>query len=204
MPPKRTSTSRAPAMTQAAIRQLVADSIITAQEAQTANMENADNTNRNPEPIEAPVVTDINKRTKSKLKPDKTEHEMESVEKSKVNPVKVKVKDEAKAEELRPLVDPTILNDFEMAIDGNGDPLVPGLRTMEELCQPTLNGGTFMKRRPEECYDLIENMTAYHNDWDTSVQQSKSSSSITSSSDLEIVALKAEMAEINQNLKIVL
>nr|GEU77483.1 reverse transcriptase domain-containing protein [Tanacetum cinerariifolium] len=31
-------------------------------------------------------------------------------------------------------------------------------------------GGTFMKRRPEECYDLIENMTAHHNDWDTSVQ----------------------------------
>ncbi|GKD49139.1 hypothetical protein Tco_1278115 [Tanacetum coccineum] len=24
-------------------------------------------------------------------------------------------------------------------------------------------GGTFMKRRPEECYDLIENMTAHHN-----------------------------------------
>ncbi|GJZ22484.1 reverse transcriptase domain-containing protein [Tanacetum coccineum] len=61
-------------------------------------------------------------------------------------------------------------------------------------------GGTFMKRQPEECYDLIENMTAHHNDWDTSAQTSKSSSSITSSSDPEIVALKAEMAEINKNL----
>nr|GEZ73405.1 reverse transcriptase domain-containing protein [Tanacetum cinerariifolium]GFA11025.1 reverse transcriptase domain-containing protein [Tanacetum cinerariifolium] len=30
-------------------------------------------------------------------------------------------------------------------------------------------GGTFLKRRPEECYDLIKNMTAHHNDWDTSV-----------------------------------
>nr|GEV33038.1 reverse transcriptase domain-containing protein [Tanacetum cinerariifolium] len=29
-------------------------------------------------------------------------------------------------------------------------------------------GGTFMKRRPKGCYDLIENMTAHHNDWDTS------------------------------------
>nr|GEX72551.1 hypothetical protein [Tanacetum cinerariifolium] len=29
--------------------------------------------------------------------------------------------------------------------------------------------GTFMKRRPEECYDLIKNMTAHHNDWDTSI-----------------------------------
>nr|GEV34389.1 reverse transcriptase domain-containing protein [Tanacetum cinerariifolium] len=31
--------------------------------------------------------------------------------------------------------------------------------------------GTFMKRRHEECYDLIENMTAHHNDWDTTVQR---------------------------------
>nr|GEW35642.1 reverse transcriptase domain-containing protein [Tanacetum cinerariifolium] len=65
-------------------------------------------------------------------------------------------------------------------------------------------GGTFMKRRPEECYDLIENMTAHHNDWDTSVQRSESSSSIASSSDLEIVALKAKMAEIKKNLMKVL
>nr|GEU58527.1 reverse transcriptase domain-containing protein [Tanacetum cinerariifolium] len=65
-------------------------------------------------------------------------------------------------------------------------------------------GGTFMKRRPEEFYDLIKNMTAHHNDWDTSAQQSESSSSITSSSDQEIIALKAEMAEINKNLMKVL
>nr|GEW05134.1 hypothetical protein [Tanacetum cinerariifolium] len=65
-------------------------------------------------------------------------------------------------------------------------------------------GATFMKRRPEECYDLIENMTTHHNDWDTSAQQSELSSSITSSSDLKILALKAEMAEINKNLMRVL
>nr|GEV48644.1 reverse transcriptase domain-containing protein [Tanacetum cinerariifolium] len=61
-------------------------------------------------------------------------------------------------------------------------------------------GGTFMKRRPEECYDLIKNMTAHHNDLDTSVQRSESSSSITSSSNTEIAALKAEMEEINKNI----
>nr|GEV91923.1 DNA-directed DNA polymerase [Tanacetum cinerariifolium] len=65
-------------------------------------------------------------------------------------------------------------------------------------------GGTFMKRRPEECYDLIENMTAHHNDWDTSAQRSETSSSITSSSDTKIAALKAEMAKINKNLMRVL
>nr|GEX11126.1 reverse transcriptase domain-containing protein [Tanacetum cinerariifolium] len=64
--------------------------------------------------------------------------------------------------------------------------------------------GTFMKRRPEECYDLIENMTAHRNDWETSAQRSESSSFITSFSDPEIAALKAEMAEINKNLMRVL
>nr|GEU36548.1 hypothetical protein [Tanacetum cinerariifolium] len=55
------------------------------------------------------------------------------------------------------------------------------------------------ERRPKECYNLIENMTAHHNNWDTSAQQSESSSSITSSFDTEIAALKAEMAKINKN-----
>nr|GFC30917.1 hypothetical protein [Tanacetum cinerariifolium] len=117
----------------------------------------------------------------------------------------------------------------------NGDPSGPDLLTMEELCQPSLNGrrgtiapiaiqatnfglkndmiqqvqnscrfhglpgGTFMKRRPEECYYLIKNMTAHHNDWDTLAQRSESSSFITSSSDPEIMALKAKMAKINKN-----
>nr|GEU47197.1 reverse transcriptase domain-containing protein [Tanacetum cinerariifolium] len=214
----------------------------------------------------------------------------------------------------RPRVDPTLLNDFDMATNGNGDDIpparggdlpVPDLRTMEELCQPTLNGrvngvtddalrlylfphfstnhattwfdrlprisittfeqlakiflekyfppsmvtklrneitnfrqrpdeslfeawesyklsidrcpnhnmlpvtqidtfyngltlrhrdtinaavgGTFIKRHPEECYDLIKNMTSHHNDWDTFVQRSESSSSITSSFNISFV-----------------
>nr|GEV90461.1 hypothetical protein [Tanacetum cinerariifolium] len=93
-----------------------------------------------------------------------------------------------------------------MAAKGPGDLPVPDLRNMQELCQPSLNGreGTFMKRRPKECYDLIENMIVHHNDWDTSVQRSESSSSITSSFDTEIAALKAEMAKINKNLMRVL
>nr|GEX08260.1 hypothetical protein [Tanacetum cinerariifolium] len=189
----------------------------------------------------------------------------------------------------RSRVDPTLLNDFEMATEGPGDLPVLDLRTIEELCQPSLNGrggpiasiaiqatnfglkndmiqqvqnscqfhglpgddankhldkflhvtqsikvngvtddalclylfphslthhatawfnrlprGTFMKRRPEECYDLIENMTAYQNDWDTSAQWSESSSSVNSTSDTKISTLKAEMAEINKNLMRVL
>nr|GFB96707.1 reverse transcriptase domain-containing protein [Tanacetum cinerariifolium] len=34
----------------------------------------------------------------------------------------------------------TLLKDFEMAAEGNGDPPVLDLRTMKELCQPSLNG----------------------------------------------------------------
>nr|GEX00115.1 reverse transcriptase domain-containing protein [Tanacetum cinerariifolium] len=64
--------------------------------------------------------------------------------------------------------------------------------------------GTFMKRRPEECFDFIKNMTTHHNDWDTLAQRSESSTSITSSIDMKIAALKAEMAEINKNLMRVL
>ncbi|GJW89875.1 reverse transcriptase domain-containing protein [Tanacetum coccineum] len=47
------STSEAPAMTQATIRKLVADSVSAALEAQAANMVNTDNTTR---PREAPVA----------------------------------------------------------------------------------------------------------------------------------------------------
>ncbi|GKA94885.1 hypothetical protein Tco_0816923 [Tanacetum coccineum] len=45
MTPKRTSTSAAPAMTQAAIRQLVADSVVAVLEAQAATMTNTENLN---------------------------------------------------------------------------------------------------------------------------------------------------------------
>nr|GEU47881.1 hypothetical protein [Tanacetum cinerariifolium] len=46
MPPKRTSTSEAPAMTQAAIRKLVADSVTKALEAQATTMASTSNPNR--------------------------------------------------------------------------------------------------------------------------------------------------------------
>ncbi|GJT84312.1 reverse transcriptase domain-containing protein [Tanacetum coccineum] len=56
MPPKKTSTSEAPAMTQAAIRKLVADSVTAALEAQAATMANTSNPNRNTGPTGTPVV----------------------------------------------------------------------------------------------------------------------------------------------------
>ncbi|GJZ55619.1 hypothetical protein Tco_0610812 [Tanacetum coccineum] len=62
----------------------------------------------------------------------------------------------------------------------------------------TVAEGTFMKSRPEECYDLIKNMTAHHNDWDTSTHRSESSSSSTSSSD--IAALAQQMIKMRKDM----
>ncbi|GJV04484.1 reverse transcriptase domain-containing protein [Tanacetum coccineum] len=56
MPPKRTSTSVAPGMTQAAIRQLVADSVAVALETQAATMASTENPNRNTGPRGTPVA----------------------------------------------------------------------------------------------------------------------------------------------------
>ncbi|GKE50867.1 reverse transcriptase domain-containing protein, partial [Tanacetum coccineum] len=56
MPPKRTSTSEAPAMTQSAIKKLVADSVTTALEAQVAIMACTSNPNRNTGPTKTPVA----------------------------------------------------------------------------------------------------------------------------------------------------
>ncbi|GJW68157.1 reverse transcriptase domain-containing protein [Tanacetum coccineum] len=56
MPPKKTSTSEAPTMTQAGIRKLVVDSVTATLEAQAATMANSDNTNRNTREREAHIA----------------------------------------------------------------------------------------------------------------------------------------------------
>ncbi|GKB87282.1 hypothetical protein Tco_0959554 [Tanacetum coccineum] len=56
MPPKRASTTEAPAMTQDAIRKLVADSVTSALEAQATTMASASNPDRNTGPTGTPAV----------------------------------------------------------------------------------------------------------------------------------------------------
>ncbi|GKF94217.1 hypothetical protein Tco_0283917, partial [Tanacetum coccineum] len=56
MAPKRTPTSAAPAISQATIRKLVADSVVAALEAKVATMANTDNTTRNTRLRETPVA----------------------------------------------------------------------------------------------------------------------------------------------------
>nr|GEV65314.1 reverse transcriptase domain-containing protein [Tanacetum cinerariifolium] len=90
-----------------------------------------------------------------------------------------------------------------MAAEGNDNLPVPDLRTMEELCQPSLNG----RGGPITPIAIQAMNFGLKNDLiqqDTSAQRSESSSSVTSSSDTEIAALKAKMAKINKNLMRVL
>nr|GEX54812.1 hypothetical protein [Tanacetum cinerariifolium] len=56
IPPKRSSTSEASTMSQAAIRKLVADNVATALETQTVTMAEADNPIRNTTPREIPIA----------------------------------------------------------------------------------------------------------------------------------------------------
>ncbi|GJW90184.1 hypothetical protein Tco_0167737 [Tanacetum coccineum] len=63
MPPKRASTTEAPAMTQDAIRKLVADSVTSALEAQAATMASASNPDRKHVLLELPVCAEENKVT---------------------------------------------------------------------------------------------------------------------------------------------
>nr|GFA62957.1 reverse transcriptase domain-containing protein [Tanacetum cinerariifolium] len=56
IPPKRTSTSATPAMTEATIRQLITEGVAAALEVQAATMANADNPNRSTRPREIPVI----------------------------------------------------------------------------------------------------------------------------------------------------
>nr|GEY72198.1 reverse transcriptase domain-containing protein [Tanacetum cinerariifolium] len=63
MDPKRTSTSAAPAMNQAAIWQLNDDRVAAALKAQAANMANTDNTNRNFVPRETPIARKLFSRS---------------------------------------------------------------------------------------------------------------------------------------------
>nr|GEV01817.1 reverse transcriptase domain-containing protein [Tanacetum cinerariifolium] len=135
----------------------------------------------------------------------------------------------------RSRIDPTLLNDSKMAAEGNGDLPVPDLRTMEELCQPSLNGqvspiapiaiqamniglkndmiqqvqnsfqfyglpGDDANKHLDKFLHVTQSIKVNEDTDDALSQRSESSSSITSSFDTKIVALKAEMAEINKNL----
>nr|GEV43652.1 reverse transcriptase domain-containing protein [Tanacetum cinerariifolium] len=60
-------------------------------------------------------------------------------------------------------------------------------------------GGTFMQKTPDECYELIENMTAHHNHWDTSVIRDEKSRIISSTSTIESPKVVRQLEMMNKN-----
>ncbi|GKA91371.1 reverse transcriptase domain-containing protein [Tanacetum coccineum] len=60
-------------------------------------------------------------------------------------------------------------------------------------------GGTFMQKTPEECYELIENMTAHHNHWDTSATRDETSRTISSTTTTESPEVVRQLEMMNKN-----
>ncbi|GJS70790.1 reverse transcriptase domain-containing protein [Tanacetum coccineum] len=60
-------------------------------------------------------------------------------------------------------------------------------------------GGTFMQKTLEECYELIENMTAHHNHWDTSATRDKKSRNISSTTTTESPKVVRQLEMMNKN-----
>ncbi|GJS33100.1 reverse transcriptase domain-containing protein [Tanacetum coccineum] len=62
---------------------------------------------------------------------------------------------------------------------------------------PLIAGGTFMQKTPEECYELIEDMTTHHNHWDTSATHDETSRNISSTTESPEVVRQLEMMNKN-------
>ncbi|GKC47206.1 reverse transcriptase domain-containing protein [Tanacetum coccineum] len=60
-------------------------------------------------------------------------------------------------------------------------------------------GGTFMQKTPEECYELIENMTTHHNHWDTSATRNETSKTISSTTTTESLEVVRQLEMMNKN-----
>nr|GEZ56258.1 reverse transcriptase domain-containing protein [Tanacetum cinerariifolium] len=103
--------------------------------------------------------------------------------------------------------DPTLLNEFEMADEENGDLPVPDLRTMEELCQPSLNDWV---QNSCQFHGLSGDDANKHLDKFLHVTQNIKVNGVSDDAlrlwnlyekaSRKIAALNVEMAEINKNL----
>ncbi|GKB31357.1 reverse transcriptase domain-containing protein [Tanacetum coccineum] len=60
-------------------------------------------------------------------------------------------------------------------------------------------GGTFMQKTPEECYELIENITDHHNHWDTSATRDETSRNISSTTSTESPEVVRQLELMNKN-----
>nr|GEU36322.1 hypothetical protein [Tanacetum cinerariifolium] len=60
-------------------------------------------------------------------------------------------------------------------------------------------GGTCMQKTPEECFEVIENMTAHNNHWDTSATRDETSRNISSTTTTESPEVVRQLEMMNKN-----
>nr|GEY25153.1 reverse transcriptase domain-containing protein [Tanacetum cinerariifolium] len=60
-------------------------------------------------------------------------------------------------------------------------------------------GGTFIQKTPEECYELIKNMTSHHNHWDTSAIRDETSRNVSSTSTTKSPKVVRQLEMMNKN-----
>nr|GEX91533.1 DNA-directed DNA polymerase [Tanacetum cinerariifolium] len=80
--------------------------------------------------------------------------------------------------------------------------LFPYSLTHHAIAWDTFNaasGGTFMQKTPKECYELIKNMTAHYNHWDTSAIRDETSRNISSTSTTESPEVVRQLEMMNKN-----
>nr|GEX29272.1 reverse transcriptase domain-containing protein [Tanacetum cinerariifolium] len=90
--------------------------------------------------------------------------------------------------------------------NNNGPPLMIdtfyiGLKLRHRDTINAAAGGTFMKKRPKECYNLIENMTAHHNHWDTLATRDETSRTISSTTSTESPEVVRKLEMMNKNFQ---
>nr|GEV64845.1 retrovirus-related Pol polyprotein from transposon TNT 1-94 [Tanacetum cinerariifolium] len=73
-------------------------------------------------------------------------------------------------------------------------------KATKEKVQATTEG-TFLQKTPEECYDLIKNMTTHHNHWDTSTTRDETSRTITSATTTESPEVIRQLEMLNKNFQ---
>ncbi|GJY46819.1 hypothetical protein Tco_0435882 [Tanacetum coccineum] len=79
------------------------------------------------------------------------------------------------------------------------DTFYNGLRLSHRDTINDVVGGTFVQKTPEECYTLIENMTAQYNHWDTSATRDETSRNISSTTITESPEIVSQLEMMNKN-----
>nr|GEV65388.1 reverse transcriptase domain-containing protein [Tanacetum cinerariifolium] len=81
------------------------------------------------------------------------------------------------------------------------DTFYNGLTLRHQDTINTVARGTFMQKTPEECYELIENMIAHHNHWDTSATRDETSRTISSATTTESPKVIRQLDMLNKNFQ---